>query len=78
MRTSKRDWSGKRDSNLRPQPWRKRGPCLPNRTAAVMVLRNWIRVLWGEIESKVEEDWSGKRDFESCDPDLGKGRALTN
>ena len=47
----------KRDSNSRPQPWQAR-IMLYQQDAAVMVLRNWIRVL-GERNSKgSKRDWS--------------------
>ena len=64
MRTSKRNWSGKRDSNSRPQPWQAR-IMLYQQDAAVMVLRN-CRVLGERLNSKgSKRDWSGKRDSNS-------------
>ncbi len=48
MRTSKRDWSGKRDSNSRPQPWQAR-IMLYQLDVVMSVLRYWINELQGEI-----------------------------
>ncbi len=72
MRTSKRDWSGKRDSNSRPQPWQAR-IMLYQQDAAVMVLRNWIRVLGGEIEFEgFEERLERETRLELATPTLAR------
>ena len=64
MRTSKRDWSGKRDSNSRPQPWQGADHALPtgcgNECVEILDLCTSRREIGAGNETRTR------------DPDLGK------
>ncbi|WP_439844308.1 hypothetical protein [Aeromonas dhakensis] len=64
----KRDWSGKRDSNSRPQPWQA-WIMLYQQDVAAIVLSNWIREL-GRREIEFEERLERETRLELATPAL--------